>query len=77
MMPSLQTIKSIFEWINISMKAGQVVVQGAVEAINLYEASASVQVALGKAAATATATVTAMATATIAVATATTPAIAG
>ena len=81
MMPSLQTIISIFEWINIGMKAGQVVVQGAIEAIKLYEASASAQVALGTAAATATATatatVTAKATPTIAVAMATTPAVAG
>lgn len=66
-MPTLQTVKSILEWVIIVMKAGQVVIQGAIEAIKLYEASATAGAAV------ATATVTASTTRAMA----TTAAIAG
>ena len=55
-MPTLQTVKSILEWVIIVMKAGQVVIQGAIKAIKLYEVSAT------GGAAVATATVTASTT---------------
>ena len=65
-MPSLQTVKSWLEWLLAALREGQVVVQGAIKAVKLLEAS---QAALAD-----TVSATAAATATAMVAT---PAIAG